>query len=342
MNKVYVELRDLANEFDNIVLEIEPTDNQLGLMWFNALQHNLKYADNNVEKTHMLKGWAEGTKIYNHPGIRDANTLCNEMNWAIDRINIEMHGRYNYPLIKMMWDLELLSDSDKFRQAANEIHHHFELLIGQVWDVSEWWKKEITFKTREAIRWINNVVHQMEHLFKPARAWFVSLNNLDFADVNHTPMHLFPLGQGCYKYFTTKLESLTITDYYCQLGKKHYEVFCDDDDVIDRKNISGTRYVSGEFILQLRDGDYKSNFNNWLVENDFDPDDITQGYGTGVMGKVVNCKANDIDEIMKRNDIYKISVDDGYKVIDKTFDYTWMDEQEYTINELEGSLALDK
>ena len=29
MKKVYVELRDVAGEFENIVLEIDPADNQL-------------------------------------------------------------------------------------------------------------------------------------------------------------------------------------------------------------------------------------------------------------------------------------------------------------------------
>tara|TARA_R110002073_G_scaffold1678_10_gene11838 strand:- start:2303 stop:3364 length:1062 start_codon:yes stop_codon:yes gene_type:complete len=345
MNRVYIELRDLAHKHDNIVLEIEPTDNQLGLMWFNALQHNLQYSYNKIEKTHMLNGWAKGAKVYNHPGIRDARALIAEMNWAIARINLDMHTKHGYPYIDMDWTIETLSDPDRFRDAANEIHHHFEILIGQVWDVSEWWKKNITNKTRQAIRWINNVVHQMEELNSPTVSWKCSMNNVvDMNDLDaskpRTAQHLFPLGQGCYKYFKRHADPLTITDYYPQLGKRHHEVMLDGDEYIDHKNISGTRYVTGEFILTLRKQSRRSNFDEWLVEHNFDPNDITQGYGYGILGEVTNCTEDNIGEIMLRNDIVKISADDGYKEISKTFDYTWRDEQEYIVNQTEGSTEL--
>jgi len=341
MKKVYVELRDVAGEFENIVLEIDPADNQLGMMWFNALQYNLENADNKVEKSHMLKGWASGTKLYNHPGIRDANTLCNEMNWAIERINMEMGEYHNYPRINMKWNLSVLDSPVRFREAANEIHHHFEILIGQVWEVSEWFKKNMSHKTRHAIRWINNVVHQMEALGRSSRSkgLFCSLNNVDISK-EHTPMVRFPLGQGCYQHFQREAAPLTVVAYYCQLGKRHFEAFIDQDEFIDRENISGVRYVSGEFIITLTRYEEQRGFNEWLVDNDFDPTDITQGYGHGIMGKVVNYTENDIEEIMKRNDIYKITTDDSYKTISRTYNYTWQDEQDYIINHLEGSMEV--
>ena len=343
MNKVYLELRDVAGEVDNIVLEIEPSDCQLGVLWFNALQYNLNNADNKVEKTHMLKGWARGTKVHDNEGIRDGNVLCNEMNWAIWRINQEMHGVHGYPYIDMKFNLDVLNNPVEFRKAANEIHHHFETLIGQVWDVSEWFKKRMTHKTRYAIRWINNVVHQMEGLFKNQQSLYFSLNNIDVVDIDGdvvTSMTRYPLGQGCYTSFYDEVDPLNITTYYSQLGKRHAEVFIDRDEIIDRTNISGVRYVTGEFILPLSKYKKIDGFKEWLVKNDFDPDEITEGYGHGIMGKVTNCNESDIEEIMKRNDIYKITADDGFRPISRTYDYTWRDEQEYVFKVLDGSTEL--
>lgn len=324
MNKVYVELRDIANEFDNLILEIDPADNQLGYMWFNALQHNLKSETNNAEKNHMLYGWAKETTLHNHPGIRDYKVLCDEMNWSIKQINKEMNTRHGYPIIKMDFNKKLLDDPNLFRDAANEIHHHFELLIGQVWNPSQWWKKDISEVTRNAIRTINNVVHQMEALFAKNQAMFFSLNNVDTRNqTRDSDLVRFPLGQGCYKYFKDEIEPGMITDYYCQLGKRHVEAYLDNDDHIDRTNVSGTRYVTGEFIISIYGSKKIKGFRQWLINNDFDPDDITQGYGKGVLGYI---KDFDAEELVKRNDIYKVTADDGYIPISKTFNYTWKDE----------------
>ena len=87
--------------------------------------------------------------------------MCSELNWAIERVN-DFYKDKGYPHIDLHFSPEALQ-GDQYRDLMNQLHHHFELLIGQVWNVSDWFKMA-NHETIYAIRILNNNCHQIENV----------------------------------------------------------------------------------------------------------------------------------------------------------------------------------
>ena len=169
MREIVMVLRDLKCEVDPIEIKWEVEDNDLGLEWFYALKQNFIGPDaicpsHPLEKSHCLSGWINTADGTNNPGLRDIPTLCSELNWAIHMVN-KFYLDKGYPHIDLHFTPEALQ-TDQYRDLMNQIHHHFELLIGQVWDVSEWFKMAVeeSRETTYAIRLLNNNCHQIENI----------------------------------------------------------------------------------------------------------------------------------------------------------------------------------
>jgi hypothetical protein len=125
-----------------------------------------------------------------------------------------------------------------------------------------------------------------------------------------------------------------VSIYYAQLGKRHIEAFRDKDEFIDRNNISGYRYLTGEFVISfpmIHEQEIKQpdQFFEWLDQNGFDKNDPSLALGFPRVAELeLNESKKEMIKIIKQlDDIYEIGLeDDSGKVIkSKVYDFVWTD-----------------
>jgi hypothetical protein len=293
-------------------------------------------------------GWPTS---WNSNYSRNLNFLCCELNKHIDTINTNMKPT-GYPYIDLHFSVEAIKT--RGQDLLNQIHHHFELLIGQVWSVSNWYKLAPNEQTRTAIRMLNNYCHEIENVLEGIRhASLIRLINFFGIDVHS--LLLINLGmngvdsQG--QYFSHKeLHYLTeeefgcfqkstqwgdVSLYYAQLGKSHMDAFRDRDQFIDRENISSHQIVTGEAVFSFGDLCISKEFKAWCQQHDFEWTDPKLGIGFPVVAQIENPypkRYQLINELRLRNDIYCVSVEESDATVTRVFDYTWQDEEQWKNN----------
>lgn len=309
----------------------------LSQKWARALHYDyLEHTINKVEKNFMLQHWEYDE---NNPNGRSLQQLCIEMNRYVDHINNYFDGsserRVPYQ-ITQFFDPSLVN-----QQILNEIHHHFELLIGQVWSVSEYYKLA-DGGTCFAIRQLNNLCHEMESLFRPSFR-----NSTQWSAGVYFPF----LRVTRYKFIDSDYDHFTQIQYfgdlilhYSQLGKTPLEAFAANDAEVFDDNITGLRYLSGEFDITFRTdvpestqrvstARYNVRAFPWIMERGQDPNSKYTGIGfvtiasfdrtlfPGLTGEQI------MAELVKCDDIYKVELIDGAGTVVKesSLDYTWRD-----------------
>jgi hypothetical protein len=131
----------------------------------------------------------------------------------------------------------------------NEIHHHFEILMGQSWNPSEY-LKGLPITVHNAIRALNDIVHDYEYAMRtisPPKGFHV-VSGFQFRAL---PAEQNPIPKECFPIFSYENQSGDIVTDYCQLGKTWSEVFDDGDTHIYKENISPLRYFSSSFICNF-------------------------------------------------------------------------------------------
>jgi hypothetical protein len=132
--------------------------------------------------------------------------------------------------------------------------------------------------------------------------------------------------------------------HYAQLGKTPLEAWGGRDEIIFDDNISGLRYLSGEFVINfspdipveeqlkhIAKNDEK--FFPWLRSRGQDPESKYTGVGNIVVGTFDRSEfpGKTAEEIMldlfQYDDIYRLELldDNGNILSEKTLDYTWYD-----------------
>ena len=309
----------------------------LAQKWARALRHDyLEHAVNKVEKNYMLQHWEYDDT---NPNGRSLIQLCIEMNRYVAHINNYFNGssarRIDYHITQIFDPVTI------GQPILNQIHHHFELLIGQVWSVSEYYKLADT-ATCFAIRQLNNLCHEMESLLRPnfrvADSWsaavyfpFIRVVRYKFVDSD-------------YDHFTQIQDFGDLVLHYSQLGKTPLEAFAGNDSEVFDENITGLRYLSGEFDITFRtDVSYErqrlaiakhsARAFPWIRARGQDPESKYTGIGYVTIGKFdrtlfPNMSAEEImAELVKCDDIYKLELIDSDNNIVKeaVLDYTWKD-----------------
>ena len=337
--KLFLTLRDSKNQFPNYTLKFRILENQLSKSWLDLLLHNFFEIDHPIEKDNSLKGWVSD---WDSSAPRNLDFLCDSINNCIDKINSTMVP-LGYEFIDLKFKKEILKGSE-YRNLMNSIHHHFEILIGQTWNPSKWFLMADD-NTKNAIRLINNLCHEIE-----ASVDSIKLHT-QFPNLSNQYIFGSLMGMGFDgKYIEGKIrKDLTIdelncfsdytqwgdvTIYYAQLGKRHIEAFRDNDDKIDKTNISGYKYLTGEFVISfpmMTDHQIKNppEFFNWLDENEFDRTDPRLALGFPRVAELDNkeIKIEIIQNLKNLDDIYQIGVEDDFgNVIKlKTYDFFWTD-----------------
>lgn len=329
MSKLVITLRDTTKKYSNFYLVWNVRNDPLSKMWKKNFIRNFIKSDHPLEKTYCLQGW---NTSWHSNYERNLSYLCNKLNEYIANINEEMPS-HGYPFIDLNFTVDALK-SNAQQELMNKLHHHFEVLIGQVWSVSEWYKLPLKNKTRYSIRMLNNYCHEIESSIKSIEnrklGILLSLNGIDKKGKHFENKFSAEMREKEYLCLVDDLPFGSISLYYAQLGKSHYEVFVDNDTDIDRENISGIKYVTGEGRISFysSSGDLKNPaYVEWLNQNNWDINDHTLSLKNGIVADLdYSCsKQHIINEISKRNDVYQIAIDNQIK----TYNYTWKDQESW-------------
>lgn len=355
-NLFYAKFRDAEEKYAPITLHWDVVDSALGQFWQECLTKQFLAKDNisnnhPLEKSYCFQAWQHSWNDTNY--TRNIDVLCDQMNQAIAWIN-EDQGLKDYPHIDLHFNKELLRSHNQVQDHMNQIHHHFENLIGQVWQPAKWFD-QAGAKAQWGIHALNNLCHEIEgniaSIHDPQRGGvFLSFSGRRHDGVKPEQLVRYDLEDQHYDGFVDEQANWgDITAYYSQLGKMHHEVYNDKDEHIDKSNVSGMRYMTGECILSFRKGmppgvkepRLTEDFKTWLRKNDWDPEDKRLALGTGKLAKLnLDILEMDWQELDRRvkycDDVYEIGFEDqDLNIIHKrTFDYTWRDQWESIVGQL--------
>jgi len=320
--------RDTNNVHSDYTLEYKLRDTRLAQSWYNMLVENFFNSQFPIEKTYCLKGWQQSwDSDYN----RNLEFLCEELNKHIDVINNDMPNK-GYDYIDLNFTVEGLKNKESQHLLLNKIHHHFELLIGQIWNPSKWYSLAEP-ATTFSIRMLNNYCHEIEAALEVLEYSQLPHLSIGLNGVNDQGEHFFEkkrhdITAKEYRDFSASGPAGAITLYYAQLGKHHKEAYQDNDSDIDADNISGIRYATGEMLIhfvELQDFRLNTDYKRWLLRNGFDRKDRSLALDHGIVADPIG--DIDINELVKRNDLYKIrALEQGEVVHEVEYNYTWEDQ----------------
>lgn len=334
-------LRDTAGYLPNYPVRFKIRDSKLAESWCDLLITNVLTSNHPIEKTYCLHGWQQD---WDSTYSRNLDYLCKQLNLAIEQVNLTMPAK-GYPYIDLNFSVDKLKSS-AYRTLMNDIHHHFEMLIGQVWNPSPWFGMADD-KTRAAIRMLNNYCHEIEYNVKSVEKnlkfkWIpfvnvgchigISMNSVDSQGRYFSDKISNQITQEEYECFDDTADWGCVTIYYAQLGKSHREAYDDNDTHIDKDNISSYQRLTGEFNISFYGKSSITNdFKRWLRANDFDINDKTLGIGYPVVADIITdglTKSAIRKELLARDDVYAIELltDNGTIIQSKQCNYTWKDQ----------------
>lgn len=333
-NYVEVTLRSTTQDDQLFSYRIMANDQHTSLRWMGMLAQAL---NSNVE---LEKNYHYLAFPYSE---RSLPFLCDEINKNIDVINEYMKTIENPHFIKERCTPETVFNGTEInRVLMNQVHHNFELLQGQVWHDNSSYFLQSTDEVRIAIRELNNLCHEIELLVSSEIQRRINTEHVCVSqifsfyicpkvDLNFYDFQNFSLDRGFGNVYM----------HYCQAGKTHWEAFQDDDDIIFENNITGLRYMSGEFDVDwgadLNDSKphffkKKQRYVTWLKSKGWSVEDKSLGHGRLLIGKVdlsvfedcmVNGKINLLKahtKLSKYQDTYRIQVHmHGNVAAEKTF-----------------------
>jgi hypothetical protein len=335
--KVNIILRDPLNEHETHTLGIIPIDAPIGRKWIDELKICLD-SQLKVEKNFCWVGWPDSPRNLDH--------LTSELRKYVKTIN-----DYNddpgclwkepYIITEEFYANNVITNEiDVNHDLFNRLHHHFEVLQGQAWNISHWFINANN-ETRYAIRQLNNLCHEMESLIKQVRSKRFGpqyVNPSAIIAFLNSPRKDLVLED--HDYFTLQRGGGRVFLGYNQIGKTHWEAFIDGDEHIHDSGISGLIYVSGEITIdfgtetlnipahQARIADYA----RWLEEHGLSIDNKSLAHGWLHVASIDYSPYEEMgmDQqqmhkyLSKFLDIYKVQiVEDDIVVAESTYDYHW-------------------
>ena len=345
MEKFYITFR---NPQETFTLYYTIRDHSVAQLWKRSIKENFINPDSitnckPLDKEFCMHGWIRDWNS-NHP--RNLDVVCEQLNQAIAIINNNL-GPKGYPHIDLHYTKQNMQGPE-YRDLMNQIHHHFELLIGQVWSPSDWMLQADPI-TQFAIQELNFRCHEIEGIVgsitdHKGKAVYLGYNNT-IPNQHYPAKKRYELQDSDYLCWENTIREWgMITCYYSQLGKTHKEAFQDNDDHIDKENISAVRYMTGEAILNFTNNAPGSNkqenfeeFDAWLQDNGWDPQDPSLAKGICVIG-TVDLNGHDwieLDEKLNQmEDVYEIGFVDSNNdvVVKQTYPVTWQENRQILIN----------
>jgi hypothetical protein len=284
--------RNTENKIEYI--NIQPNDNELSNIWLSQLDFLLATHNRKIfQKNFSLLGF--------HNDYRTVAHICDDLDRSIATINYYS----DYKIVENFGPLRSGYDQD----LLNVLHHHFEVMQGQLWNPSNE-LANANGDTRLAICFLNHCCHELE-------AWYETENIKDEGYRNGYFYYnllgiqeRIELDPKFKKDFTKDVTDGMVYLHYAQTGKTWFEAYLDNDDIVESAGISEHRVISGEFNCYFGTG-YElpsdEKFSSWLESKGVDPNDEQLGLGYAPVGKVTNLADGEAQDFFKEyNDFYSI------------------------------------
>jgi hypothetical protein len=349
--KFFVEYSDGSGELPPFKLYFNVNDHSLARLWKKSLIENF-IGENNatgdwpLDKIFLNKGFMNDWET---TYSRNVENICKEMNFAIQIVNEKMVPE-GYEFIDLEFTVEKLKDWEIYRDMMNQVHHHFEVLIGQTWNPSHWWTNHTDEVSQWAIPQLNTCCHELEAASDSIRSPMLGYTSLGFnGDTWEGQEKLqrkrYDITEEHYqewKYYMC--EWGMIVPFYSQLGKTPREAWSDGDAYIDDENITSPRYMCGEtninymrlapgINLPLDFSTREQDFKDWLARNNRDYYDPSLTVGTACIGQVDFSLYSETWEeldvkVRKYDNVTEFGfVDENFNtVVSKRYDYTWQEQ----------------
>jgi hypothetical protein len=317
-----------------LTVYIDVDDNSLSRKWLTALNHLIKDGYH-LEKNYCFFGFADGP--------RNGKYLIEQINTSIAAINsarIGYHIDNHFTLATSVDDRGGVN-----HEQFNLLHRYFEDLQGTSGNISSYyWAADNA--TRWHIRQLNLLCHEFE-------SWQLSWRKKTTAPEWQRPSQLmcwlraprFVLTEEDYELFGIDTINRSLGGVYVgvnkAVGKHHWEVFCDEgrDSRINElitTTLKSQTEAAGDFDIEWANnpGNFPwqikllKEFREWLVANNFDPNDKTLTIGHPQVGQVDLLQSFgtaeywDIWQMLNTHlDVYQIKTSDTQA----TYNYSWAD-----------------
>lgn len=290
LNSIEIDLRSKIDHVLTVYIDVE--DNSLSRKWLSALTHLVKN-NYHLEKNYCWLGWADGD--------RSLRYICRHINQSITAINAANLGYHIDDVFTP--ENTVATDLGVDHDHMNRLHRYFEDLQGVSGAMSPYYTVADT-ATRWHIRQLNLLCHEHESLV-------LSMRKLQQAPEWRRPSQLmcwlqaprFTLDSADYELFGIETINRTLGGVYVgvnkAVGKHHWEVFNDEgrDSRIGELVTSSLRSqteAAGDFDIEWgrNPGQFDwqkrklQEFREWLVANNFDPDDKSLTIGHPQVGQV--------------------------------------------------------
>lgn len=334
------------NQQDRLTVYLDVFDNSLSRKWLTALNHLL--ANNyHLEKNYCFVGFADGP--------RTPEYILDQINSSIDAINSADIG-YTISTDKFTLDNTVLPGEilpmgqgsvggSVNHDKMNWLHRWFEDLQGQSGKLSPYYVKADN-TTRWHIRQLNLLCHEYESLILSRRKkiqapeWRRPSQLMCWL---HAPR--FVLDESDYELFGIETISRVMGGVYVgvnkSVGKHHWEVFNDEGrdsrlgELVTSTLISQTE-AAGDFDIEwgVSPAGYPwqekqlTDFRQWLIANNFDPDNKLLTIGHPQVGQVdINHSFGNTDHgtvwnmLEQHLNVYEIRTGDARA----KYEYNWND-----------------
>lgn len=343
LDQIEIDLRNYdTGELHTLYMDVY--DNSLSHKWLKSLNHLIKN-EYHLEKNYCFVGFSESR--------RDGKYICDQINKSIKSINdanIGYHINDEFFLDDVLkfaidendplWE----TDSGPYivHERFNWLHRYFEELQGVSGAISPFYMKANS-ETKWHIRQLNLLCHEFE-------IWAKSYRKSIHAPEWQRPSQLmcwlnaprFVLDESDYELFGIETINRNIGGVYVgvnkAIGKDHWEVFCDEDgaDIDDLITVAlkSQTEAAGDFDIEwaMNPGKFYwqkkklQEFREWLIRNNFDPEDKSLTIGHPQVGQV-NLKKSFPDTSKEGIwrllndflDVYSIRTSDASVV----YDYHW-------------------
>ena len=332
LDTIKMDLRSPDNQVLSVYIDVE--DNSLSRKWLAAL-NQLILNQNHLEKNYCWIGWAES--------IRDPEYICTQINRSVHAINSAGLG---YSIRDFFSPANTILAEYRLDHArTNQLHRYFEDLQGVSGAMSPYYTAADD-TTRWHIRQLNLLCHELESLV-------LSIRKSKTAPVWQRPSQLmcwlqaprFALDPEDYELFGIETINRSLGGVYVgvnkAVGKHHWEVFNDEgrDSRVGELVTSTLRsqtQAAGDFDIEWANdpGAFPwqisalKEFREWLVANNFDPDDKSLTIGHPRVAQVDLVRSfGTVDyekiwaQLSQHQDVYRIST----STATATYEYHWND-----------------
>jgi hypothetical protein len=303
LDRITINLVNKDNEKYPVYVDVY--DSSLSRKWLTALNRLL--TDNyHLEKNYCFFGFADGP--------RNGPLMINEINKSIEYINnssIDYCIDDHYTMENSVTSGEVgdkLPGGRLIHERFNMLHRYFEDLQGTSGDggqISRHYDSADS-ETRWHIRQLNLLCHEFE-------SWSMSKRKQAYLPEWQRPSQImcwmsaprFELDENDYDLFGIETLNRSLGGVYVgvnkAVGKHHYEVFQDEGQEYGRNinelttsTLRPQSQAAGDFDIEWANdpGEYEfmkqelKDFREWLIDNNFDPDDKALTIGHPKVGQV--------------------------------------------------------